>query len=44
MTALGTFPALFAALFGVPEPPVEEGLWFARMKYPYEYFKATTGP
>ncbi len=44
MTSLATFPALFAGLFGTPQPDLEEGMWFARMKYPYEYFKATTGP
>ncbi|MBE0567744.1 MAG: hypothetical protein IH621_17455 [Krumholzibacteria bacterium] len=44
MTAMATFPALFAALFGEPLPPLEEGMWFARMAYPYEYFEAAAGP
>ncbi len=44
MTAMATFPALFSALFGDPAPPLEEGMWFARMKYPYEYFEAAEGP
>lgn len=44
MTAMATFPALFNGLFGTPQPELEEGLWFARMKYPYEYFPASTGP
>ncbi|MFO7609801.1 MAG: hypothetical protein R6X35_11515, partial [Candidatus Krumholzibacteriia bacterium] len=44
MTAMATFPALFSGLFGEPFPVLEEGMWFARMKYPYEYFEATAGP
>lgn len=41
---MATFPALFATLFGEPLPPLEEGMWFARMAYPYEYFEAAAGP
>lgn len=44
MTAMGTFGALMAALAGRPAPPAEDGLWFARMKYPYEYLTASAGP
>jgi hypothetical protein len=44
MTAMTTFGALMAALGGRPAPPTQEGLWFARMKHPYEYFPATAGP
>ncbi|HPF71678.1 MAG TPA: hypothetical protein PLQ13_13465 [Candidatus Krumholzibacteria bacterium] len=44
MTAMATFPVLFNGLFGEPYPTLEEGLWFARMTYPYEYYEAAPAP
>lgn len=42
-TALATFPALFAGLFGRSVGDLEEPIAFARMRYPYEFLELNAG-